>query len=129
MTINKAEIFANLLRRNQLRLSAGLSSLNIRDELASEVAAAAESGPIDPVLAAEHAADRLLIEATVIAELQMRDGVDAVRTAEGRDHIRREVAARFAYFLARQDPTVDPLQGIPVPVAPSATVIPFPTRR
>lgn len=99
--VDKAAIFADVTRRNALRLSAMLPPLNVRAEYDYEVALAKERNFRDalPALETEYADDRHLIEAQVIGDLSAKEGKDFRHTKAGRWAIRHNTAKRFRDFL------------------------------
>lgn len=106
--VDKAAIFTGLTKRNALRKEAGLPLLNLRDELAHEVALAAENE--FAAVAEEHAGERLMIREQVEADLRQKHGPTFGHTMGGRWAINRETNIRFkAHLLAVYNLETPPL--------------------
>lgn len=96
--VDRGALFTGLLKRNALRLEAGLSPLNIRVELAHEVALAVENKFID--FPEEHTPQRLLIRDQVTIDLRARYGSEFGYTLAGRWAINHETNRRFSEYLS-----------------------------
>ena len=106
--VDKAAIFTGLTKRNALRKEAGLPLLDIRTELAHEVALAAENE--FTAFAEEHGDERLVIREQVMADLRAQHGPTFGHTMGGRWAINRETNIRFkAHLLAVYNLETPPL--------------------
>jgi hypothetical protein len=97
LMIDKAALFTGLTKRNALRKAAGLPLLNLRDELAHEVALAVENE--FTAFAEEHGDERLMIREQVMADLREQHGADFGHTMGGRWAINHETNKRFREHL------------------------------
>jgi hypothetical protein len=95
--VDRALIFQQITSRNAIRRAAGLPLLDVRAEMAHEVALAIAHD------AAEHAAEfsdaRLLIRDQVIGDLITQQGRDYTKTMGGRWAIDHETNKRFRAWL------------------------------
>lgn len=99
--MDRAAIFAEIVRRNRLRLDNQLPPLDVRAEYEFEVGLAKERQFREdlPELAARFAADRARIETTVIADLWQQQGAHYRHTKAGQWAINHETRKRFRAFL------------------------------
>ena len=95
--VDKFALFTGLTKRNALRKEVGLPLLDIRTELAHEVALAEENEFRG--VAEAHNAERLMIREQVMADLRAQQGADFGHSAGGRWAINAETNKRFKAYL------------------------------